>query len=82
MRSGVKDDVSEQLLAERGQRALPELGVGRGLRDVELLFAEQGPAFPDRVAELDEEIAGLARGWDLERIAPLERAILRTARSS
>ena len=26
---------------------------------------------------IDAEIAGLARGWSLERIAPLERSILR-----
>jgi transcription antitermination protein NusB len=31
------------------------------------------------VRELDEEIARLARGWELERIAPLERSILRVA---
>jgi transcription antitermination protein NusB len=29
--------------------------------------------------ELDEEIARLARGWELERIAPLERSIMRIA---
>jgi N utilization substance protein B len=29
--------------------------------------------------ELDAEIARYARGWDLERIAPLERNILRAA---
>ena len=29
--------------------------------------------------ELDAEIARLARGWELERIAPLERSILRVA---
>ncbi len=29
--------------------------------------------------ELDSEIGRYARGWDLERIAPLERSILRTA---
>lgn len=29
--------------------------------------------------ELDEEIARLARGWDLSRIAPLERNIMRVA---
>jgi N utilization substance protein B len=30
-------------------------------------------------AELDEEIARLARGWDLDRIASLEKSILRVA---
>ena len=33
----------------------------------------------DRQAELDELIARHASGWSLERIAPLERAILRVA---
>lgn len=33
----------------------------------------------DRQAELDELIARHASGWSLERIAPLERAILRIA---
>jgi N utilization substance protein B len=28
-------------------------------------------------AELDAEIAGLARGWQLDRIAPLEKSIMR-----
>jgi len=31
------------------------------------------------LAELDSEIARLARGWELERIAALERSILRVA---
>ena len=30
-------------------------------------------------AELDAEIAALARGWELERIAPLELSIMRVA---
>jgi N utilization substance protein B len=29
--------------------------------------------------ELDEEIGRLARGWELDRIAPLERSIMRVA---
>ena len=29
--------------------------------------------------ELDRGIAGLARGWELDRIAPLERSIMRVA---
>lgn len=33
----------------------------------------------DRQPELDELIAGHASGWSLDRIAPLERAILRVA---
>ncbi len=33
----------------------------------------------ERASDLDEAIARLAEGWDLERIAPLERNILRVA---
>jgi N utilization substance protein B len=36
-------------------------------------------ATSDHADELDEHIAQHARGWTVERIAPLERAILRTA---
>ena len=36
-------------------------------------------AAEDRGDELDEHIAAHARGWTLDRIAPLERAIMRTA---
>jgi N utilization substance protein B len=33
----------------------------------------------EHVSELDETIAAYARGWRLERIAPLEKAIMRVA---
>jgi len=33
----------------------------------------------EQVAELDTEIGAHARGWSLERIAPLEKAIMRIA---
>jgi N utilization substance protein B len=36
-------------------------------------------ATADNAAELDELIADHAKGWAIDRIAPLERAILRTA---
>ena len=36
-------------------------------------------ATADNAGELDERIAEHARGWAIDRIAPLERAILRTA---
>ena len=36
-------------------------------------------ATADRAEELDAHIARHARGWTVSRIAPLERAILRTA---
>jgi transcription antitermination protein NusB len=36
-------------------------------------------ATADNAQELDQHIARNAKGWTLDRIAPLERAILRTA---
>ena len=36
-------------------------------------------ATADNTPELDEHIARNAKGWTLDRIAPLEKAILRTA---
>ena len=36
-------------------------------------------ATADHAEELDERIERTARGWPVDRIAPLERAILRTA---
>jgi transcription antitermination protein NusB len=36
-------------------------------------------ATADNAGELDEHIARNAKGWALDRIAPLEKAILRTA---
>jgi N utilization substance protein B len=36
-------------------------------------------ATADNAQELDDHIARNAKGWTLERIAPLEKAILRTA---
>jgi N utilization substance protein B len=36
-------------------------------------------ATADNADELDEQIERFARGWPVDRIAPLERAILRTA---
>jgi transcription antitermination protein NusB len=40
---------------------------------------ELGLGTDAELGELDAEIARLARGWSLERIAPLERSILRVA---
>jgi N utilization substance protein B len=56
--------------------------LGRPLEDI---FPERAPAFTRALAELvrlhqhelDELIASHATGWSLERIAPLERSILR-----
>src|ERR671911_2838074 len=57
---------------------------GRPLDDV---FERDAGAFTralahataDYASELDERIAEHAKGWAIDRIAPLERAILRTA---
>ena len=57
---------------------------GRPLDDV---FEREAPAFTralahataDYTPELDEQIALHVKGWSIDRIAPLEKAILRTA---
>ena len=54
-------------------------------RPLEQTFPRDAPAFTcalaqlvrDHQGELDELIRGRASGWSLERIAPLERSILR-----
>ena len=56
-------------------------------RPLDELFEPGTPSFTkalahataDHAEELDEIIGRHARGWSVERIAPLERAILRTA---
>jgi N utilization substance protein B len=48
-------------------------------RDATLFTRSLAHAAEDRAEELDEHIAAHSRGWSLERIAPLERAIMRTA---
>ena len=55
-------------------RPLAELLAGARPFTRELAEGAEGVA-----AELDAEIARLARGWALERIAPLERSIMRVA---
>ena len=57
---------------------------GRPLDDV--FESQDGPftralahATADNASELDEHIARNAKGWTIDRIAPLEKAILRTA---
>jgi transcription antitermination protein NusB len=55
-------------------RALGEL-----LEDAKPFTLELVEGVDEHVPELDAEIARLARGWDLERIAPLERNIMRVA---
>ncbi len=48
-------------------------------RDAALFTRALAHATEDHREELDEHIARHAQGWSLERIAPLEKAILRTA---
>ena len=48
-------------------------------RDSSLFTRALAYAAEDRQEELDEHIARHAEGWSLERIAPLEKAIMRTA---
>jgi N utilization substance protein B len=53
-------------------RSLSEL-----LAEAKPFTRELAEGTDEHLAELDEEIAGFSRGWDLERIAPLERCIMR-----
>jgi transcription antitermination protein NusB len=48
-------------------------------RDASLFTRSLAHAADDLRDELDEHIARHAEGWTLERIAPLEKAIMRTA---
>ena len=48
-------------------------------RDVRQFTRALAQLVQDRRPELDEVIAAHASGWSLDRIAPLERAILRVA---
>lgn len=55
-------------------------------RDLDVLLADSGnftrqlaEGVRDHVEELDGVIAAHAQGWDLDRIAPLERNIMRVA---
>lgn len=55
-------------------------------RPLESLLADSGPftrelatGVQEHLSELDAEIARHAEGWSLERIAPLERNIMRVA---
>jgi transcription antitermination protein NusB len=48
-------------------------------RDASLFTRALAYAAEDRQEELDELIARHAQGWSIDRIAPLEKAIMRTA---
>ncbi len=49
------------------------------LEDAKPFSRELALATDAELAALDETIAALSRGWELDRIAPLERSIMRVA---
>ena len=49
------------------------------LADAKPFTRELAEGTDAEIAALDEEIARRSRGWELERIAPLERSIMRVA---
>lgn len=55
-------------------RSLPEL-----LASAKPFTRELAEGTDSRLDAIDEEITNLSRGWTIERIAPLERSILRVA---
>jgi transcription antitermination protein NusB len=61
------------------QREVTDRALGELLDDAKPFTRELAEGVDERVDELDAEISRLARGWDLERIAPLERNIMRVA---
>jgi N utilization substance protein B len=69
-----KDAVFALYQHEVTGRPLAEL-----LQDAKPFSAELANAVAEHKPELDELIAKHSKGWALERIAPLERSIMRTA---
>jgi transcription antitermination protein NusB len=61
------------------QREVTDRALGEMLDDAKPFTRELADGVDERVDELDAEIARLARGWELDRIAPLERNIMRVA---
>ena len=61
------------------QREVTDRALGELLEDAKPFTRELAVGVDERLDELDPEIARLARGWELERIAPLERNIMRVA---
>lgn len=61
------------------QREVTERPLGELLVRAKPFTRELAEGVDAHARELDEEITRLARGWELERIAPLERNILRVA---
>ena len=69
-----RDAVFALYQADVTGRSIDEL-----VADAKPFTAELARGVEEHREELDAEIAGLARGWDLQRIAPLERNIMRVA---
>jgi N utilization substance protein B len=61
------------------QRELTGRPLADLLGDARPFTRELAEAVESRRAELDEEIARHSRGWSVDRIAPLEKSIMRTA---
>jgi transcription antitermination protein NusB len=61
------------------QREVTGRALGELLEDTKPFTRELAEGVDEAIPELDAEISRLARGWELERIAPLERNIMRVA---
>ncbi len=61
------------------QREVTGRPAAEGLDDAKPFTRDLVEGVEDHRGELDEEIARLARGWELARIAALEKSIMRVA---
>src|SRR5215218_2190172 len=61
------------------QREVTGSSANQGLDDAKPFTRELVQGVEERREELDREIARLARGWELGRIAALEKSIMRVA---
>jgi len=61
------------------QREVTGRSLAEQLADAKPFTRELAEATDAELAELDEQIGRLARGWELDRIALLERCIMRVA---
>jgi N utilization substance protein B len=61
------------------QREVTRRALGELLADARPFTVELAEGADEHLPELDAEIAELSRGWSLDRIAPLERCIMRVA---
>ncbi len=61
------------------QREVTGRALGEQLAEAKPFTRELAEGADAELAALDEEIARLSRGWDLDRIASLERCIMRVA---